>query len=121
GDSLRKSMSTYLVSRIEKAGNIEVHSGSRVTAAQGNGRLDAVTLAGEDGETELRCAALFVMIGAEPRTGWLADRDCVGLCPNGFIPTGSEAQANSSFAAHWTIDRTPYLLQTTRPGILAVG
>lgn len=121
GEDLRKSMSDYLVSRIEKADNIEVHTNSRVTAAHGRGRLDAVTLAGQAGETRFPCAALFVMIGAQPRTGWLADRDCVGLCPKGFIPTGAEAQAHASFKGHWSIDRAPYFLETTRPGILAVG
>ena len=121
GGDLRKGMSEYLVSRIETADNIEVVTDTNCTALDGDGRLQAATLSGPGGDRRVDCSAVFVMIGALPRTDWLADGDCVGLCPKGFVATGDYARSHEQRKRHWDLGRDPFFLETTRPGIFAVG
>ena len=121
GGDLRKGMSEYLVSRIETADNIEVVVDTNCTALDGDGRLQAATLSGPTGDRRVDCSAVFVMIGALPRTDWLAEGDCVGLCPKGFVATGDYARSHEQRKRHWDLDRDPFFLETTRPGIFAVG
>lgn len=107
GDELRSSMSEYLVARLERTENVALRHQTRVTGLLGEDRLDGVVLAEEDGATErLRTPALFVMIGAEPRTGWLGD--CLELDRDGFVLTGPAAGAASPF-------------ETSLAGVFAVG
>jgi len=73
-----------------------------------------------DGERRTLAAThAFVMIGAEPCTAWLGDK--VGLDERGFVVTGNDAAGHDAFDAHWSQERAPFLLETTRPGIFAVG
>lgn len=121
GESLAASMSRYLIDRIERAENIELRTGCQITALHGNGHLEAVTVRCKDGsESELKTPAVFVMIGAEPNTSWIDG--CVGLDRRGFILTGHDARRHERFADHWgNARREPFLLETTRPGVFAVG
>ena len=118
GPDLRRSMSTYLVDRIEHSDRIDLRLDTEVTRVEGDGRLERLTLS--DGET-IPASGLFVMIGAVPNTAWLRDSDCVGLDANGFVCTGNDAADHAAFARHWHLGRAPFLLETTRPGILAAG
>ncbi len=121
GQDIRRTMSEYLVSRIEKARNIEVLTETQVTHLEGDKSLENLTLTGKHAG-QVQCGGLFVMIGADPCTDWLAKGDCVGLCPKGFIATGNFARAHEMFERHWHDEkREPFFLETTRPGIFAVG
>lgn len=107
GDDLAASMSEYLVARLERTENLTVRLGTRVTELLGDERLEAVVLTGGDGEEErVETPAVFVMIGAEPRTSWLGER--LALDRDGFVLTGPEAGADSPFG-------------TSQPGVFAVG
>jgi thioredoxin reductase (NADPH) len=116
GDNLRKDMSAYLAWRIEQTPNIDVLLNTEVRRMHGDTRLRAVELVNKKtGETRtLPSPALFSFIGAVPRTDWLPreiDKD-----GKGFILTGPGARS-----ARWTAGRDPYLLETSRPGVLAAG
>jgi thioredoxin reductase (NADPH) len=118
---LSATMSSYLIDRIEAAGNVEIHQGFEVKALHGDDGLDAVTISGRDqGEQRLDAAAVFAMIGASPRTDDLGG--LVGLDAKGFIVTGYDARRHQSFAQHrGGTDGRPLLLETTRPDVFAVG
>ena len=122
GPDLGRSMSKYLLDRIEHAENVDVRLGAEVAKVEGDGRLERVTLADGTAIGSIAAGGLFVMIGAVPNTGWLAGSDCVGLDAKGFVVTGNAAAEHGGFARHWTEPgRGPFLLETTRPGILAAG
>ena len=119
--SLTATMSSYLIDRIDGAGNVEIHEGFEVKALHGVDDLETVTIVGRD-QTERRvdATAVFAMIGASPRT---EDLDgLVGLDDKGFIVTGEDARRHPSFAEHrGGSDGQPLLLETTRPDVFAVG
>jgi thioredoxin reductase (NADPH) len=113
--SLAASMSDYLIRQIEAASNVEVCYRCEVASGGGSGHLERLLLRNRDsGETELVPAAgLFVLVGAQPFTGWLPatiQRDQWG-----FILTGPDT------GQHWPLQRAPYLLETATPGVFAVG
>jgi thioredoxin reductase (NADPH) len=114
---LTKSMSRYLADRIERTPGIEVMRDTEVREVIGETALEGVVA--EDTRTgdrrTLPARALFVFIGAEPRTQWLSDQ--VALDDRGFVLTGFEAGR----AAGDGRDRPPLLLETSLPGVLAVG
>ncbi|HSI94267.1 MAG TPA: FAD-dependent oxidoreductase [Jiangellaceae bacterium] len=113
--TLAVRMSQYLITRIEQAPNIDVRTGTVLTGVSGAERLTAVRLRGPDGsEEELGAAGVFVFIGARPRTDWLDGQ--VVRDDHGFIVTGPALQP-----ARWSLDRDPFLLETSRPGVFAVG
>ena len=110
GPELGRSMSQYLLSRLEHAPTVRIQTNSEILALLGEERLHAVTIGGGDGETEtIPVAAVFVMIGADPCTDWL--RGAVELDERGFVRTGIP----------WGDDdpRSPY--QTSLRGVFAVG
>ncbi len=117
GDDLGKSMSEYLVRRIEQSQNIEVRYRTEVSGVAGDWWLETVDLTNlETGEREtLECPGLFIFIGAIPHTNWL--NGAIELDKNGFVLTGSLALDSGK----WHLQRRPFLLETTRPGILAAG
>jgi thioredoxin reductase (NADPH) len=119
--SLTATMSRYLIDRIQAAHNVEIWEGCEVTALHGGDELEAATVTGgEHGERRLRTAAVFAMIGASPRTEDVVG--LVGLDGKGFIVTGDNARRHPSFAEHREgVRRRPLLLETTRPGIFAIG
>ena len=117
--SLAETMSQYLLDRIEATPNIAVRCQSEVVAARGEEHLEAVTLLdGAAGVTEEQPASwLFVFIGASPRTEWLGSD--VVRDPAGFVVTGPERLGGDS--DHWPLTRPPYALETSVPGVFAVG
>jgi thioredoxin reductase (NADPH) len=115
------TMSTYLIDRIEAAGNVEIWEGCEVKALHGGEELEGVTVACRDqGEHRLDATGVFAMIGAAPRTEEFDG--LVGLDDKGFIVTGEDARRHQSFAEHRKgSERPPLLLETTRPGVFAIG
>jgi thioredoxin reductase (NADPH) len=117
GDDLSRNMSSYLAHRIERTENIELLKNTTVTRMLGDGHLTAVAVANSKtgGEQTLEVPALFSFIGADPRTDWLPES--IATDAKGFVLTGP-AIAQSP---HWGIRRTPFLLETSRPGVFAAG
>jgi thioredoxin reductase (NADPH) len=121
GPGLTASMSSYLVTEISKTANIRVRPSTEVTGGHGQCSLERLTLRQRtSGATEtVPAAALFVMIGAEPRTSWLPgsiERD-----DEGFIRTGRDLHRAGELPAGWPLKRPPLLLETSVPGVFAAG
>jgi thioredoxin reductase (NADPH) len=117
GPSLAASMSRYLLDRIERNPAIAVRTSTQITALTGTGRLAGIRLRreGEPEESELAVAGLFVFIGAKPGTGWLAGQ--LAQDSHGFLRTGTDIPPDQLEDPH----RLPLFLETSRPGIFAVG
>jgi thioredoxin reductase (NADPH) len=118
---LSESMSRYLIRRIEECPNITLHTHTHVTAVAGNGRLERVSWDRTSGgalETHA-IGHVFLMTGADPNTKWL--QNCVALDDKGFVKTGSELLPDDLAAANWPLARAPYLMETSLPGVFAVG
>ncbi len=113
------AMSQYLVDQIAALDNVEVHLGCEVAAIRGERHLEAVTLRGPGGEEERPVMALFVFIGQQPRTDWLAG--IVGRDERGFLLTGSAAVVDGRSPPGWGLARDPFLLETSMPGVFAAG
>lgn len=121
-DGLSETMSRYLVRRIEENPAIELHSFTEVIALEGNEQLKRVTWRNKQtGVSETHnIRHLFLMTGATPRTEWL--RDCVVMDEKGFIKTGRDLSPEELQQAKWPLtNRQPHLLETTLPGVFAVG
>jgi thioredoxin reductase (NADPH) len=114
---LRKSMSSYLVDRIEGADNIEVLPDAEIFQMLGDQRLEAVEIKNHrTGETRtVQTSAVFTFIGAIPCTEWLPVE--IETDSKGFVKTGRLVSASP----YWTADREPFLLETSRPGVFAAG
>jgi thioredoxin reductase (NADPH) len=116
GESLASSMSDYLIRELATTRNVEVRARVRPVGGRGQHRLESVVV--EDGRTgrreELAAAALFVLIGAEPRTAWLAD--AVQRDPAGYVLTGDDVPRE-----RWPLERPPMPLESSVPGVFAVG
>jgi thioredoxin reductase (NADPH) len=116
-ESLRAGMSEYLVRQIEATDNIEARLGSEVVGGGGDGRLDHLVLRDIRSQTEdvVKANALFLLIGAQPNTDWLPtdiERD-----EHGFILTGADVSQRHALPR----DRSRFLLETSMPGVFAVG
>jgi thioredoxin reductase (NADPH) len=120
-DGLADTMSRYLVRRIEDNPAIVLRTRAQIVALEGTGRLERVRSRDDrTGGLETNdIRHVFMMTGAVPNTGWL-DR-CVVLDDKGFIKTGPELSQNHLAATGWPLTRPPYLLETSRPGVFAVG
>jgi len=121
GPSLAASMSRYLIDRIEDAKNVDVLHNTVIGSACGQGRLERLTIADSaDGTTrDVDADALFIFIGSSPRTEMVAglvERD-----PQGFILTGRDLLADGKWPKTWTVNRDPFLLETSVPGVFAAG
>jgi thioredoxin reductase (NADPH) len=115
GDSLEKSMSHYLIEQIDALDNVEVRTRSEATGAEGDGRLQALHVRdGEGNETTIDVDACFVFIGAVPRTEWL--EGVVARDERGFILAGLDAKGDG-----WPLQRDPFPLETSVPGVLVAG
>jgi thioredoxin reductase (NADPH) len=114
-------MSQYLIREIESAPNIAVRPRVAVTGGAGPGRLERLTLTDlESGAAEtVPAAALFVLIGAEPRTQWLPD--AVRRDQSGFVLTGSDLLQDGQPDEQWPLRRPPMLLESSLPGLFAAG
>jgi thioredoxin reductase (NADPH) len=118
GGDLRKSMSDYLARRIERHPKIEVIRHAEVEAVSGDRAMTLVRLRDvRDGQTRsLDCAALFVFIGARPRTDWLPAT--IAVDSKGYILTGADAAKSD----YWPLaDREPCIVESTAPGVFAAG
>lgn len=120
-DSIEDRMSQYLVDRIRRAPNVHVRTGHTVAEAHGEGRLERITIQDVNTEeTETVCAhALFVFIGAEPETEWL--EGTVGRDEDGYVLSGAQMLREHGIPGSWPLERNPYLLETTLPGIFVAG
>ncbi len=120
GANLVASMSRYLIRRIEDTPNISLYARTRVVALHGGEHLEAVTWRDASGaETRRPIRHLFTMAGASPNTAWL--EGCVALDAKGFVRTDTDLGADELRAASWPLARAPYLFETTRPRVFAVG
>jgi thioredoxin reductase (NADPH) len=121
GQSLRASMSQYLIDQIAATPAIEVITEASVVAARGNGHLEQVVIAdAASGERIVRAATgMFVFIGAEPMSDLV--RDVVATDPAGFVLTGPDIARADRRPSHWPLEREPFLLETSVPGIFAAG
>jgi thioredoxin reductase (NADPH) len=118
---LADSMSRYLIRRIEENPAIELRTNSEIVGLDGNGRVERVrwrnTATGNVETSPI--SHVFVMTGAIPNTAWL--NRCVALDAQGFIKTGPDLSRDDLAAARWPLARVPHLLETTLPGVFAVG
>lgn len=117
GKTLEKSMSRYLIDQLATRMNIHVRFRLEVTAAHGETSLEAIDVRdATTGETtRIGSGGLFIFIGADAETGWLPPE--IALDRHGYVLTGSDAHD----AGWWPLDRDPYLLETSVPGIFACG
>ncbi len=121
GPSLAATMSRYLIDQIAQTPNIHVEVHTRVVEVHGEDRLQAISLhCDRSGETSrVEASALFIFIGARPRTEWL--EGSVMRDAGGFILTGSDLMTQGKPPSGWNEARDPYLLETSIPGVFAAG
>jgi thioredoxin reductase (NADPH) len=120
GDALGRTMSDYLVKELQASDTVTVRPGTQVVAAGGAGRLEQLTLHdARTGHTDtVPAAALFILIGAQPRTEWLAET--LARDQHGFLLTGPDL-LQSRPPPTWPLNRLPLLLETSLPGVFAAG
>jgi thioredoxin reductase (NADPH) len=117
---LSATMSQYLIEEIETTRNLDVRLATEVVDGAGESRLEQLTLLpSETGETDaVRADALFIMIGAQPRTDWLPSE--VVRDERGFVVTGADLRVGRA-AQPWPLERPPLGFETSVPGVFAVG
>ena len=117
GETLEKSMSRYLIDQLATRENIGVRYRSEVAAAHGEASLEAIDVVDNATAetTRLESGGLFIFIGADAETGWLPRQ--IALDEKGYVLTGPDVRA----ASRWRLERDPYLLETSVPGIFACG
>ncbi|MEO1437939.1 MAG: FAD-dependent oxidoreductase, partial [Bacteroidota bacterium] len=120
-DSLVSTMSSYLIDQIDATENIHLLTHTEIKEAYGTERLTHLDLL--DRQTQevrkVETGALFIFIGAKPYTEWLGD--LVNKDQKGFIITGPDLRNQEGFERSWKVDRDPYLLETSTPGVFAAG
>ena len=115
GEDLESAMSTYLVEQLEAIDKVEIHLRTEAREFVGADHLERATFASPDGELTLELGAAFVFIGQQPRTGWL--EGVVARDDRGFILTGPDVPRS----AGWNLERDPFLLESSIPGVFAAG
>lgn len=120
-EGLAASMSRYLIRRIEENPAINLRTCTEIVALEGNEHLERVQWRDKrTGKTETRnIRHIFVMTGAVPNTAWLGG--CLSLDAKGFIKTGMDLSRDDLMTAHWPLARSPHHLETSLPGVFAVG
>jgi thioredoxin reductase (NADPH) len=118
---LAESMSRYLIRRIEESHNIVLRTHTEIVGIEGGNHLDSVHWKNnQTGQTEEHeISHIFIMTGADPNTSWLDG--CIALDSKGFIKTGPDLSQENLSTAQWSLARQPYLLETSLPGVFAVG
>ena len=118
---LAESMSRYLIRRIEESPTVILHPYTEIVALGGGDHLESVrwrnNQTGQIEEHNIR--HVFVMTGGDPNTPWLDG--CVALDAKDFIKTGPDLSPEDLTAARWPLARPPYLLETSLPGVFAIG
>jgi thioredoxin reductase (NADPH) len=117
GKSLESSMSKYLIDQIEATPNITVETGTEVIGMGGDTHLECLTLRTARGEEARQASSLFIFIGAAPKTDWMPAELCRDS--KGFILAGPDLKTQSPKS--WKLERDPYLLETSVPGIFVAG
>jgi thioredoxin reductase (NADPH) len=117
GKSLTSSMSKYLIDQIEATPNITVETCTEIISMGGDTHLECLTLKTPRGEEARQSSSVFIFIGAAPKTDWMPAELCRDS--KGFILAGPDLKAQSPKS--WTLDRDPYLLETSVPGIFVAG
>jgi thioredoxin reductase (NADPH) len=121
GPTLESSMSQYLIEQLAGIENVYVHTCTTVAEAHGTGHLEALTL--QDATTGERrtvpASHLFVFIGGAPRTDWLDGT--VVRDERGFVPTGPGLMVDGDRPAGWALDRDPWFLESSVPGVFVAG
>jgi thioredoxin reductase (NADPH) len=120
GDSLARSMSSYLIQEIGATGNVAVCLRTEVTSAHGDGRLAALTLrhTDQDQVRQVPADALFVLIGGEPHTQWMTGTVQLN---GGYVSTGRDIAQDQAGPGRWPLIRAPLPLETSMPGVFAAG
>ena len=120
-DGLASSMSRYLSRRIEDTPNIVLRTHAEIVGLEGEDSVESVRWRNnQTGETQaLNARHVFIMTGGVPNTAWLDG--CVALDAAGFVKTGTDLSADDLSAAHWPLLRPPHMLETSLPGVFAVG
>jgi thioredoxin reductase (NADPH) len=120
-EGLAETMSRYLIRRIEESPTIDLRTNTEVTALQGTDHLERVQWRdNKTGKVETHnIGYLFSMTGAVPNSSWL--EGCVACDAGGFVRTGSDLSVADLASAQWPLGRAPYLLETSLPGVFAVG
>src|SRR5262249_966338 len=120
GGSLPSTMSQYLIDQIKEVPKIELWTHASVAEAHGETHLEEISVLCSDTHKGERVPAnaMFIFIGALPRTDWMAD--LIERDERGFILTGPDLIRDGQRPKGWTLDRDPYLLETNIPGIFAV-
>ena len=121
GESLASTMSQYLIDQIQQTPNIQLWAHASVAEVHGVNHLEEISVMCADTNKIERvpASAMFIFIGARPRTDWLSgvvERD-----DRGFILTGPDVMKDGKPPKGWTLDRDPFLLESSVPGIFAVG
>jgi thioredoxin reductase (NADPH) len=121
GSSLSSTMSQYLIEQIQQTPNVQIWAHASVAEAHGDGHLEEISVLCTDTNKveRVRANAMFIFIGALPRTDWLSgvvERD-----DRGFILTGPDLIRVGEHPKGWNLERDPFLLETSVPGIFAVG
>jgi thioredoxin reductase (NADPH) len=121
GDSLARTMSQYLIDQIQQTPNIQVWAHASVAEVHGDNHLEAISVMCSDTNKIERvpASAMFIFIGALPRTDWLAN--IVERDERGFVLTGPDVMKDGKPPKGWTLGRDPFLLESSVPGIFAVG
>jgi thioredoxin reductase (NADPH) len=121
GPGLAESMSRYLIQRIEDSAKVTLRTRTQIEGLEGADRLERVRWRQLDtGASELRSIpGVFMMTGADPNTKWL--EGCLALDANGFVKTGADLRSDELALAGWRLPRPPYLMETSIPGVFAVG
>jgi len=117
--TLEERMSQYLVDQIRSTANIEVLVGTEVLGVDGPKRIERITLRTGEETYERPAAAVFIFVGAVPHTDFL--RGVIALNDRGFILTGPDLGALGTRVGGWPLERDPYLMETSVPGIFAAG
>jgi thioredoxin reductase (NADPH) len=121
GDSLAATMSRYLIDQIEKTPNIQVWTHAEVIEVNGDTHLQEISVKCSDTNTVERVSAtsMFIYIGASPRTDWL--EGTVARDDRGFVLAGPDLLQSGRLPANWNLDRDPFLLESSLPGVFVVG
>src|SRR5262249_3435855 len=119
GADLGKSMSRYLVERIEAHAEINVYTNSQVTGLEGDRSLSSIRVTGMHGETLMPCSGLFSLIGADPSSEWLSG--CAALDQGGFVVTDLSLREGDLDDTWRALRRSPLPFETSKPGLFAVG
>jgi thioredoxin reductase (NADPH) len=117
GDSLTRSMSKYLIDQIEATPNIVVEPRTEVVSMSGNGRLECLSLKTPRGPETRPANSIFIFIGAAPKTDWLPGD--IAMDEKGFILAGPDLKTRAP--GTWKLEREPYLLETSVPGVFVAG